>query len=59
MADPYFDWRNDAQLRIPWHDTEAILDGATGYTNCTNQGNSQIRIVGPGRLILEIFAIGA
>src|ERR1700688_4315980 len=21
VADPYFDWRNDAQLRIPWHDT--------------------------------------
>jgi len=32
VADPYFDWRNDAQLRIPWHDTIIYEVHVKGFT---------------------------
>ena len=32
VIDPYFDWRNDAQLRIPWHETIIYELHVKGFT---------------------------
>ena len=32
VVDPYFDWRNDAQLRIPWHETIIYELHVKGFT---------------------------
>jgi isoamylase len=32
VVDPYFDWRNDAQLRIPWHETIIYELHVRGFT---------------------------
>jgi glycogen operon protein len=32
VVDPYFDWRNDAQLHIPWHDTIIYELHVKGFT---------------------------
>jgi isoamylase len=32
VADPYFDWRNDSQLHIPWHDTIIYEVHVKGFT---------------------------
>ncbi|HYR78539.1 MAG TPA: glycogen debranching protein GlgX [Candidatus Dormibacteraeota bacterium] len=32
VVDPYFDWRNDSQLRIPWHETIIYELHVKGFT---------------------------
>jgi isoamylase len=32
VVDPYFDWRNDAQLRTPWHETVIYELHVKGFT---------------------------
>ncbi len=32
VIDPYFDWRNDTQLRTPWHETIIYELNVRGYT---------------------------